>query len=459
MASESVKILIEAEDKASGQAAAAGKNIEAAVGKIKDVGGKAKASTEFIGVLAGQLGGTEFASAAAGVAGITEKVGQFSEVMKTGGAGALAFKAGIGALVGVMSFQLGKSIGEMIFGVDDVSSRMEQAAQDADRFAQSLVAISSTKVSNSMEDIELIRDPDQKQAAARALFDDINKQVDDAIASFQYYSDAADKALKNKEGPEVVGDLRNEAAGYMQVAQSLRQQQAALSEKYSAHAQQVRLIKEQQAAEDAAAARKQQIDQSVISSLRATNYQYIELTKGAEAARRAQLSDQGVGEADQKRILFAEESLKKEKELADAKAKAQEQEKQRLEKIDDIRKTELQRLEEQRVAMEQGEEAAHSYRLQQQGLDKATADAIAAAQAQADAVMKAGEQQQMQAAPDVAAKESRLLTRGKQDDSQKKIEQNTAQTVGKLDKVKEAIDGLKNSLQTGPGITFSGTGP
>ena len=271
--------------------------------------------------------------------------------------------------------------------------------------------------------------------------------------------DAADKALKNKEGPEVVGDLRNEAAGYMQVAQSLRQQQAALSEKYSAHAQQVRLIKEQQAAEDAAAARKQQIDQSVISSLRATNYQYIELTKGAEAARRAQLTDQGVGEADQKRILFAEESLKKEKELADAKAKAQEQEKQRLEKIDDIRKTELQRLEEQRIAMEQGEEAAHSYRLQQQGLDKATANAIAAAQAQADAVMKAGEQKQMQAAPDVAAKESRLLIRGKQDDSQKKIEQNTAQTVGKLDKVKEAIDGLKNSLQTGPGITFSGTGP
>lgn len=459
MASESVKILIEAEDKASGQAAAAGKNIEAAVGKIKDVGGKAKASTEFIGVLAGQLGGTEFASAASGVAAITEKVGQFSEVMKTGGAGALAFKAGIGALVGVMSFQLGKSIGEMIFGVDDVASRMEQASKDADRFAQSLVAISNTKVSNSMEDVELIRDPDKKQAAARALFDDINKQVDDAIASFQYYSDAADKALKNKEGPEVVGDLRNEADGYMQVAQSLRQQQAALSEKYSAHAQQVRLIKEQQAAEDAAAAKKAQIDASVVASLRGVNYQYLELTKGAEAARRAQLTDQGVGEADQKRILFAEESLKKEKELADAKAKAQEQEKQRLEKIDDIRKTELQRLEEQRVAMEQGEEAAHSYRLQQQGLDKATADAIAAAQAQADAVMKAGEQKQMQAAPDVAAKESRLLVRGKQDDSQKKIEQNTAQTVGKLDKVKEAIDGLKNSLQTGPGITFSGTGP
>lgn len=459
MASESVKILIEAEDNASAQAEMAGKNISATVGKIRDVGGKAKASTEFIGVLAGQLGGTEFASAAQGIAGITEKVGQFSEIMKTGGAGAIAFKAGLGALVGVMSFQLGKSIGEMIFGIDDVTSRMQEASGQANQFAQSMIAIASTDISNKMQDLELIRDPDKQQNAARALFDDIGKQVDDAVASFQYYSKAADEAAKKRGNEELVSDLRDQASGYMEVAQALRTQQNALGDKYSAHARQVRLIKEQQAAEDAAAAKKAQIDASVLSSLRATNYQYIELTKGAEAARRAQLQDQGVGETDIKRILFAEESLKKEKDLADAKQKAQEQEKHRLEKIDDIRKTELQRLEEQRVAMEQGEEAAHSYRLQQQGLDKATADAIAAAQAQADAVMKAGEQKQMQAAPDLAAKESRLITRGKQDDSQKKIEQNTAQTVGKLDKVKEAIDSLKNSLQAGPGITFSGTGP
>ena len=223
MASESVKILIEAEDKASGQAAAAGKNIEAAVGKIKDVGGKAKASTEFIGVLAGQLGGTEFASAAAGIAGITEKVGQFSEVMKTGGAGALAFKAGIGALVGVMSFQLGKTIGEMVFGTDNVASRMEQASKEADRFADSLVRIASTNVSNKMEDIELIRDPDQKQEAAKALFDDINKQVDEAVASFQHYSNAAEEAQKNKgldffsEGEETAQHLMDQAAGHMKV--------------------------------------------------------------------------------------------------------------------------------------------------------------------------------------------------------------------------------------------------
>ena len=76
MASESVKILIEAEDKASAQVASATKSIESNVKAVKETGAQAKGSIEFIGVLAGQLGGDKFASAAQGVAGITEKVGQ-----------------------------------------------------------------------------------------------------------------------------------------------------------------------------------------------------------------------------------------------------------------------------------------------------------------------------------------------------------------------------------------------
>ena len=74
-------------------------------------------------------------------------------------------------------------------------------------------------------------------------------------------------------------------------------------------------------------------------------------------------------------------------------------------------------------------------------------------------MMRQKDERAIEPAAEVNSKESRLLTRGRQDDSQKKIEQNTAQTVGKLDKVKEAIDSLKQSLASGPGITFSGTGP
>jgi hypothetical protein len=447
MAGDAVKILIQAEDQASAKAVYAAKNIENAVSGVKEVGAKAKASTEFIGVLAGQLGGTEFAAAAQGVAGITEKIGQFSEVMKLGGAGAMAFKGGIAALVGVMAFQLGKTIGEAIFGVDDLAGRMEDAAKEADRFASHMVKMASIKVGDQMEDLTLIRDPDKQQQAAVELFKSIGKEVDDAIASFQYYSQQAEKATKSKQGPEVIADLRNQADGYMKVAQSLREQQNQLGEKYSAHAQQVRLIKEQQAAEDAAAAKKAQIDQSTISTLRNVNYQYIALTKSAEEARRAQLQDQGLGDADIKRIMFAEKLLKAEQDADAAKKKAQDEEKSRLQRIADLGKSELQRLEEQKILLEQGEQAAEAFRLQQQGLDKDTALAIAAAKAQFAEAAKKKEMKATISTPDLAAKESRLLSRGKADDSQKKIEANTLATVGKLDKVTEAITALKDKLQ------------
>ena len=95
MAGDAIKIVIEAEDKASAQAINAARNIESAVKGVKETGQKAKASTEFIGVLAGQLGGSQLQQAAGGVAAITEKVGQFSEVMKAGGVGAMAFQAGV----------------------------------------------------------------------------------------------------------------------------------------------------------------------------------------------------------------------------------------------------------------------------------------------------------------------------------------------------------------------------
>jgi len=447
MPSDAVKILIQAEDQASAKAVFASQNIERAVGGIKDAGSKAKASTEFIGVLASQLGGSQFASAAQGLAGVTEKVGQFAEVMKLGTAGAIAFQFGIGALVGVLSFQLGKSIGESIFGVDDLAGRMENAAREAEKFTEGMVKISNLQFSNKMEDLTLIRDPDKQQQAARDLFFSIDNDVNDAVASFQYYSQQADKALEKKQGPEVVADLQNQADGYMKVAQALREQQSQLSQKYSAHAQQVRLIKEQQAAEDQAAAKKTQMDQSTLSMLRNINYQYIALTKSAEESRRVQLQDQGLGEADIKRIMFADKMLKAAQDEDAAKKKSQEEEKSRLQKIADLGKSELARLEEQKVLLEQGEQAAESFRLQQQGLDKDTADAIASAKAQFAAAQKSKELKPTISTPDLVSKESRLLIRGKADDSQKKIEANTAATVGRLDRVAEAITQLKDKFQ------------
>lgn len=177
MATESVKILIEAEDQASAKIAAASKEVENRIKNIKDVGGKAKASTEFIGTLAGALGGSELASYASQLGGLTEKVSAFSEVQKTGGAGAFAFKAGLAGVAGVLAFQVGNAIGNAIFQTDKWAEALKTAAEEAKRLESAASQLRTERFQDTRADIELIRDPDQKQAEYKKLLDDLKKNI------------------------------------------------------------------------------------------------------------------------------------------------------------------------------------------------------------------------------------------------------------------------------------------
>jgi len=152
----------------------------------------------------------------------------------------------------------------------------------------------------------------------------------------------------------------------------------------------------------------------------------------------------GASEQDAQIMLNLQKMIDMEREKADAKKKADEEEKARIQKIDDLRKSELERLQEQKIAIEQGEQAAHAFRLQQQGLDQGTAEAIAAAQAAMDA-SKEKEKKDAKAIEQTsnAAFESRLLSRGPREDDQKKIVENTKLTVEQLGKVEEAIKKLE----------------
>ena len=59
MTTASAKVIIDAEDLASKKIADAARNVEKSVKNIKDVSGKAKASTELFGTLATTLGGSQ----------------------------------------------------------------------------------------------------------------------------------------------------------------------------------------------------------------------------------------------------------------------------------------------------------------------------------------------------------------------------------------------------------------
>lgn len=473
MASESVKILIEAEDKASAQVANASKNIEQAVKGVKETGARAKGSIEFVGVMAGQLGGGQLQTAAQGVAAITEKVGQFSEVMKTGGKGAAFFQAGIVALVGVMAFQLGKTIGEAIFGVRDLAKEFEDMTAESEQQAEAMKQIASIKFGEQLEDVQLIKDPKKQQAEAVALFKAIEQQRDNAMKSAAAY-DAQAEQIRTKEANflGILSEADNDRANQIQLQANQQKalvgefdaELAQLGKLFGPRAKMIEQIKAQQAAEAEAAAKKKAIDDSALSSLRSINYQYIELTKGQEAARREQMKDQGMSDIQIDRILFAERALGVEKKLADQKRKAEEAEQSRLQKVADLRESELERLEEQKILLEQGEKAAHIFRLTQQGLDRDTAEAIANAQSASE---QAAKSKQIQTAQPVAAVESRLLSRGPQQDKMSDIAKSSKATAEQTAAINQGIAKLASEVAKDRAdrakreqveITFAGNG-
>lgn len=175
--SESVKILIEADDQASKKIADAAKNVEASIKGIKATGDQAKKSTEFFGAIAGALGGSELASYASQLAGLTDKVSQFSEVQKAGGAGALAFKAGLVAAVGAIAFGIGNALGNVIFQTEKWTEKLKEAGAEAAKLSAASLKFGDVRFSDSKEDIELIRDPDEKRAAYEKLMEAVKTDI------------------------------------------------------------------------------------------------------------------------------------------------------------------------------------------------------------------------------------------------------------------------------------------
>jgi hypothetical protein len=227
MASESVKILIEAEDLASAKIAQASQKIEQNVKDIKSVGDKAKKSTEFLGSIAGLLGGSEIAGFASQFAGLTEKVSQFSEVSKAGGAGALAFKAGLVAAAGAIAFSIGNAIGNAIFQVEKWNKEIEKATERANELKQAIASVNQLRFDDKTADIELIRDPEEKKAA----YQDLLAELKTNLVGVEQQSKQSEKAAKEwAEAWQITGDRKGFAKMAEEEAKNDRERLKALQE-------------------------------------------------------------------------------------------------------------------------------------------------------------------------------------------------------------------------------------
>jgi len=479
--SESVNIIIDADDLASAKVAAAAKNVDQNIKAIKSSGEQAKKSTEFFGVIAGSLGGSELSAYASQLGGLTEKTSQFAEVQKLGGAGALAFKAGLVGVAGVIGFQIGTAIGNAIFQTEDWTKKLEEATAKSKELSNAAIEMQKSLFSDQKETIEIFQDPKAKEAGYRQLL----AKTNDELGKVELQALASKKALDAYSSTAPYNPFSDISSARQQLEQDrervkvLTDQKLELEKLVNPQQEQNRLLRERleldKQAESNVAKLKEEIDTlngkvKVLSTEEAQLIRKRDLLKEQKqketasdafikqlreevALLKVKKEDLAAAEAASKTatpgqanvataLLQERDALIQKRELEKTALAQKEQEAKR---IADLKQTELDKLAEEQVLLTQGKEAAHAFALEKQGLSKADAANIAAQQAQNDQ-LKA---QQTAKAPTQQinqAFEARLLTRGSGGDPQADTAKNTAAMLAEQKRANQIAE--KNRQET-----------
>ena len=433
--SEGVEILISADDQASKVLDKVTDNVDSKVKKIRDVGGKAKASTEFVGSIAASLGNTQFAQAAGSLGQLTEKIGAFSEVSKLGGAGALAFKAGLLGVAAVAGFKIGSMIGDWVFETEKWTGQIAEANKLLKESASQLAKTEAPKLGFKVEKAGL-----EGEVAQRKLLNELTEQAFEIERQIQ-----ATKEQQKKDTEGIVGFARARMGTDKVLAEmsetdlaimgeklsAIQKERDALTAKLSPYQAEIEALK-------ATAELKKQND-GYIKSLQ-QEVELLAASKEEHAAIEALQKTGGDAMAAKKVELLLREkdallAKAEAQKLADAEAKkAQDEQVRAAERIADLKKNELAKLEEQRLLLTKGKEAAQAFALEQQGLDKETAKRIAAEKSLLDKQSeKVAEQSPQQAV------QGRLITRGTGGDTAKQSLDVQRKMLGVLEKVKEKL--------------------
>ena len=458
--SEAVEILIKADDQASAKLASVATNAQNAGKKtadaFKDSGRNVKATTDLFSQLASMTGNSELAGLANVVGGVSEKVGQFSEVSKKGALGAVGFKLGLMGLAATAGFAVGKVLADIVWQTEKFERAMANAKEAAAELDAQLKRNASTMAANVREDIELIRNPEEKRAAYAKLLGDLNRDIQTA-------SDVAGKSAREVEEWADAWQITGNRKQYALDAQdqlktdkerlaNLKEQRDELMKVVGARALEVAEIKAANEAKDKSENYIETLRQEV-EYMKATREEQIKI----DALRNTTTEDQGEAErllkerdaikakqeaereaaaehkkaqedavrATEKAAEDAERARQKEQEDREKAAeKIAENARNEVKRVEDIIAAERERMELQEIEMQLGKEAADAQQLINQGVDETTAKQLAAQQAgidkakqdEADAAAKLkGEgtgAKKTGPAPTLAAMESRLLTRG-----------------------------------------------
>jgi hypothetical protein len=141
-------------------------------------------------------------------------------------------------------------------------------------------------------------------------------------------------------------------------------------------------------------------------------------------------------QAEAEQLIKERDAIKAKEELdkkaADEAKRLADQKLNDAKQIEQLRQKELDKLEEERIALTQGKEAAHAFNLEKQGLSKTDAARIAKEQSAIDLMKKANEPAKETQVVTLQAQETRLLTMGDTQDFASQQLQITQDTNAKI---------------------------
>lgn len=450
MADESVQILIEADDKASSKFENVSEAMERNVKQIKDVGGKAKASTELVGTLANSLGGTALGSFAGQLAQVTERVSAFSEVAKEGGAGAAAFKVGLAGVVGVLGFEVGQALGNVIFQTERWKEELAKATDEAKRLNAALSATKDFRFSLEMEEASLLGDPAAQREQLKGMLSEVDEAIEQTkarIASVpEEWNWAMNMLARAGGGGAAVDDIaqqNREKELLVQQLEQLRGQRTELD----------RMLSDRKANNDALREQiaLQEKTTSYIDDLR-RQVEYLEASRDRQIEMDAAAS--GVAEERRAEVEFllrmrdaAQERLELEKQIQQQAEAAAAQRKAELaaelaskQNVAQSHLSVVQSLKQQAIELRQGAEAAKQYQLEMQGFAADEAAQLAEVMSTLDSLRN----QTSASDSPLSAVQGRLLTRGQGADPL--IEQGKAM-LGVNEKMKASLEKATQILE------------
>jgi hypothetical protein len=429
-----------------------------------------KTGAEFFGAIAGMAGGSEIASIAGQIGGLTEKTSQFGEVAKMGGANAMLFKTGLVAAAGAIGFQVGSALGNVIFQTEKFNTELEKSVANLNKLEQVQLNQLRERLSEFKIDLEFA--PDQEAA--------VNDQIEQLKAELVGYENGAKSARSavaalQEQGSLGVGDAFQSSTGQLiTLGQYLEtytgDYQALLAEKQRELEQdqtKAELMREQikeleniigrekERNEIRAQREEEKRSAEFLQGLRDELESIQAEIDGKSNELRARRGAGGTFEDDEAlRLIEATNAAKKQLEEQQKAERQKEQdaekEKQRIKSIEDLKQKELDKLEEEAVLLTKGKEAAHALRLEKQGIAKEDAERIAAAQAEIDK-LKQLESAKSERPQNLQAVESRLLTRGAStEDPAKKTEQHAKKTAEAVERHTKLLADIATGVNKTP---------